>query len=60
MRHFDKAEIVLSKLRAENARDLSDDEIERCLSGCVAPNKMKAWAKEFRDLKILTDGDLHE
>lgn len=41
---------IVARLRAENARDLSDEEIERCLKGCVSPTKLISYAKKYRGL----------
>jgi L-amino acid N-acyltransferase YncA len=45
-------EKIIGKLKAENAINLSDAEIERCLSGCVAPWICKK-AKLFRNTKFI-------
>ena len=40
---------IRSKLLAEDAENLNDTEIERCLSNCVSGRKMVRMAKELRD-----------
>ena len=44
---------VAMKLRAERARDLSDAEIDRCLSGC-ALTSLPALARRYRDAGALS------
>ena len=44
---------IRAKLSAENARDLSDAEIERVFKNCVRPELMIKIAKELRDKGIL-------
>jgi hypothetical protein len=51
-------EKIIGKLKAENAINLSDAEIERCLSGCVAPWICKK-AKLFRNTKFITEKDIN-
>jgi hypothetical protein len=45
---------VLSRLANDNARDLSNSEIERVLGHCVSPALMIGYAKEIRDMGLLT------
>ena len=42
-------ERMKSKMVAERAKNLSNEEIERCLGNCVAANKLISRAKELRD-----------
>jgi hypothetical protein len=46
--------MVMRKLSQMGCDNLSDEEIERCLSGCVAANKLTKIAKEMRDEERLT------
>ncbi len=41
---------VIARLIAEDAKDLSDFELYRCLSGCVSGVKLIMFAKENREL----------
>lgn len=44
---------IAGKLSAEECRDLSDAELDRCLSECVGAS-MLPLAKQMRDLDLLT------
>ncbi len=48
---------IIARMKAENAKDLSDAEIDRTLSGCVAP-WLGGRAKMFRDCNFMTVSDL--
>lgn len=41
-------ELISLKMEEMNAVNVSDEEIERCLKGCVAANKMTSLAKLYR------------
>jgi hypothetical protein len=49
---------IKSKLRIEKAKNLSNAEIERILSPCVAFAKLIYYAKLYRDNNILKKEDL--
>lgn len=59
MEQFDEdtKQSILAKMRVENAKDLSDSEIDRTLSGCVAPWLTKR-AKMYRDCDFMNEADL--
>ena len=44
---------ILGKLKAERAKDLSDLEITRCLSGCV-DKRLVEKTKSFRDTNLIS------
>lgn len=47
-------EMICDKMDEKEALNTSDQEIERCLSGCVAANKLISLAKIYRSEIILT------
>lgn len=49
---------LLSRMRVEEAADLSDAEIVRTLSGCVAGRRLVEAAKWLRDSGLITAADL--
>ena len=53
----DLKEKILCRLRAKNALDLSDAEIDRCLSGYVAP-WLPGVTKKYRDCDFLSSDEL--
>ena len=46
-------EMILSKLRIENAKDNSNEEIERILSHCIMPTKLIKLAKKYKSEGLL-------
>ncbi|WP_165907808.1 hypothetical protein [Hydrogenispora ethanolica] len=46
LRHL---EAIKCRLIAENAKDLSDNELYRCLSGCVGAHMLIPLAIKYRD-----------
>jgi hypothetical protein len=49
---------IVGKLRFEEARDLSDAELERCLQFCAGRTQLLRYAKEFRAEGYLTTAHL--
>lgn len=47
-------EMIAARMFNENAQDMSDEEIERTLVGCVSGNKLITLAKELRDSGEMT------
>ncbi len=46
------AQAITGRMAAEDARDWSDAELERCLSGCVAGPRLVALARIVRDCNL--------
>ncbi len=53
-------EKINARLRAENALNLSDSEIERCLRDCVMGHKLIPIAKGNKDKLKITKAGNHE
>lgn len=49
---------IVTKLRIENAADLSDAELERCFQFCAGRTQLLRYAKEFRSEGYLTTAHL--
>lgn len=45
----DISQLIIYKLAEKNLASLSDQEIERCLSGCCSPTKLIKTAKLMRE-----------
>lgn len=51
---------IIGKLAAENADDVSDAELDRCLAECVSGRKLILIAQAMRDRGILHSADMAE
>lgn len=49
---------IISKLKEQQATSLSNKELRRCLSNCIAAKKLIFYAKGFRDSGILMIKDI--
>lgn len=53
-------EKILTKLRSEHAKDLTDAELTRCLGGCISAPELIELAKDYRHKGWMTMYDLVE
>lgn len=49
---------LIGKLRAEEAKSLNDETLERTFAGCVSATRCIAMAKKLRDMGSLNNIDL--
>lgn len=60
MNDRDLLDAIVGALAAEEAADLSDGELERCLGGCVAGHRLVPFAKQARDWGRLAYSDVQQ
>ena len=57
---INRKENILGKLIAENAKDLSNETIDRIFKPTCLPTKLIAICKELRDFGVITINDLEQ